>query len=130
VPYKDPEVRRQRQREYARKRYHEDDGTLKAKVSARRRNNRERYNSYARKYKYGLTHGEFEAMLAGQGGACAICHAGLAVKNVDHDHVTGMVRGILCVKCNLALGMADDSPDRLRAMAAYIDRMKETSDGK
>jgi hypothetical protein len=122
VPFKDAEERRKYQREYARSRYGPEQN---AKNKAWRKEHRDKCNAYARKCKYGLSADEFSAMLVGQGGACAICHKGLVEKNVDHSHASGRVRGILCNKCNLALGMADDSPDRLRAMAEYIERSEE-----
>lgn len=40
---------------------------------------------------------------------------------LDHDHETGMFRGWLCNHCNLVLGHAKDSPDRLRALANYLE---------
>lgn len=52
---------------------------------------------------------------------CAIC--GTTEQLVgDHDHKTGRPRGILCRKCNLALGNMDDNPARLRAAALYLER--------
>jgi len=40
---------------------------------------------------------------------------------IDHDHKTGIIRGILCKDCNLILGWVKDDPDRLRAMVAYLE---------
>ncbi|MBK7330438.1 MAG: hypothetical protein IPI85_15545 [Dehalococcoidia bacterium] len=41
---------------------------------------------------------------------------------LDHDHVTGQVRGFLCSHCNIALGAFRDNPESMRAAAAYIER--------
>jgi Recombination endonuclease VII len=74
---------------------------------------------------YGLSPEEFAAMVAAQGNRCAICDrdmgAGMS-RHIDHCHATGRLRGLLCTRCNGALGMAGDSPERLRAMADYIER--------
>jgi len=40
---------------------------------------------------------------------------------VDHDHSTGRVRKLLCNACNLAIGMVQEDPARLRALAAYLE---------
>jgi hypothetical protein len=78
------------------------------------------------KRKYGLTLEAFAELLASQGGGCAICGRTDA-DNVDHDHATGRVRGILCFKCNVAIGLVDEDPDRAHAAAAYLDRDDELS---
>ena len=75
---------------------------------------------------YGLEPEEYEALLEAQGGACALCGAKRGnLKNrrltVDHDHQRGLVRGLLCQRCNSGLGMFDDDADKLRAAAAYIE---------
>jgi hypothetical protein len=73
------------------------------------------------KRKYGLTLEEFDALLAAQGGGCAICGKP-DPDNVDHDHITGRVRGILCWNCNVGVGQFEDSEDRLAAALTYLGR--------
>jgi len=82
---------------------------------------------------YNLTAQAFDAMLAGQGGRCAICRSpepGAAEWAVDHDHSCcpsrksccgTCVRGLLCVRCNVGLSFFDDQAARIRAAAAYIE---------
>lgn len=81
------------------------------------------YVEYRLKTKYGLTLDDYNRRLDEQNGTCAICDQspdkGRLV--VDHSHVTGEVRGLLCNSCNLALGLARDNPELLRKMAAYLD---------
>ena len=47
--------------------------------------------------------------------------------HVDHNHNTGVVRGLLCFHCNLILGHAKDESARLRAAADYIDAFGATT---
>jgi len=61
------------------------------------------------KCKYGLTPQDYESMLNKQKGVCCICKTNDPGKNrlyftVDHCHITGAIRGLLCTKCNCALG--------------------------
>jgi AAA domain/Recombination endonuclease VII/Homeodomain-like domain len=72
------------------------------------------------KRRYGLSREAFDALLARQGGVCGICkkHRPLCV---DHCHVTGKVRGLLCHKCNRGLGHYNDDPDLTRAATAYLE---------
>ena len=79
------------------------------------------------KRKYGLTLEEFDELLASQGGGCAICGKPDA-DNVDHDHATGRVRGILCWNCNIAIGQLEDDSDRARAVAEYLDADDELAE--
>ncbi len=72
---------------------------------------------------YGLTKAELDLLLS-QHEQCAICGTsdwGERGPQVDHCHLMGPVRGILCSNCNQGLGRFRDSPDLLRAAAAYID---------
>ena len=79
------------------------------------------------KFNFGITLDEYETMLAQQAGVCAICKAPpetsyCGTLAVDHDHDTGKVRGLLCTRCNTALGSLRDSPEMLRAAANYLER--------
>jgi len=79
------------------------------------------------KYHYGITVEERERLLTLQGGHCAICpRKDSDIKgrrlHVDHCHKTKRVRGLLCTRCNLAIGQMEDDPDRLRRAADYIER--------
>lgn len=77
-----------------------------------------------------LTPGQYDAMLAEQEHVCAICQqpesamatGGKGVRGlaVDHDHRSGMVRGLLCGNCNKGLGNFQDDPEILRAALAYL----------
>lgn len=79
-------------------------------------------NRWARanfKMKYGMSNDQFYAMSASQGNKCKIC--GCEVKlTVDHDHVTGKVRGLLCGHCNSILGMSDDNQETLSRAIEYL----------
>lgn len=73
--------------------------------------------------RHGLTEETFAALLEAQGGGCAICGStepGNGSFRIDHDHDTGQVRGLLCHKCNVALGLMGDDPERLARAAAYL----------
>lgn len=77
-----------------------------------------------RKFKYGLEHDHYLALLAAQEGRCAICRSAPKGKAlcVDHDHATGEVRGLLCDRCNVGLGRFGDDPTLLRAAIDYLAR--------
>ena len=80
---------------------------------------------YRRRRALGVTRAAFAAMLSRQGDCCAVCAtADPGRKNwqLDHDHQTGGVRGVLCSRCNLALGLFKDDPARMRAAAVYVER--------
>ena len=72
--------------------------------------------------KYGLHTSEYEAILAAQNYKCAICIEPLSKENVDHNHDTKTVRGILCTHCNTGLGMFKDNTHILSAAIDYLVR--------
>ncbi|QXJ19887.1 endonuclease VII domain-containing protein [Actinomadura graeca] len=76
--------------------------------------------NYLLKLRYGLTEEQVDQMIVRQGGVCVICLRAEA-KQVDHSHLTGVVRGILCFRCNGALGQFHDDPRCLGDAADYVE---------
>jgi hypothetical protein len=74
------------------------------------------------KLKYDMTLEDYDKMFVEQGGLCAISGLPLSDPNIDHDHTTGRVRGLLGREINRALGMFQDNPIWLRAAADYIEK--------
>lgn len=70
--------------------------------------------------RYGLTAEQVDAMIDGQRGLCAICWKRPA-EHVDHDHVSGVVRGMLCFTCNVGLGNFADDMDRIADAMLYLN---------
>lgn len=82
---------------------------------------------YSLKQLYGMSTEQFEAMLAAQRHRCAICLCRFENSrdaHVDHDHATGVVRGLLCTHCNNGLGRFRDNPAALRRAARYVERAR------
>jgi hypothetical protein len=69
---------------------------------------------------YGISLDDYENMVNLQNGECLICREVPNRLVVDHDHSTGMVRGLLCDPCNTGIGMFMDNEDRLLAAAEYV----------
>ena len=64
---------------------------------------------------------EHRRLLEEQNGVCAVCKLpSRRTLCVDHCHATRQVRGLLCDKCNTALGLFGDDSKRMRAAAAYV----------
>lgn len=89
------------------------------RVEKRRKNTR-------LKQKFGINHDQYALMFEQQKGKCAICEEPEIVPNrslsVDHCHVSGKIRGLLCSNCNPGIGKFKDSIDLLRKAVAYLER--------
>lgn len=110
--------------------------------------NKEKYNAYMREYnrknpdarrsvdfkrKFGITVDEYNEILLNQQGVCAICfkpetsidHRTKQIRNlaVDHCHSSGKVRGLLCSRCNVAIGQLKDDITTLQSAITYLQRM-------
>ena len=73
---------------------------------------------------YGISLEVWNSLMESQGGKCAIC-GGVPVQSrlcVDHDHKTGRIRGLLCRKCNAALGLFSDSRELLKKADEYLSQ--------
>lgn len=82
------------------------------------------------KRTFGISLDQYNYMLSKQDNKCAICFG----KNhnnkklaIDHDHITGKVRGLLCSRCNTVIGLAKDSGDLLRKIINYIETIKDSN---
>jgi len=80
--------------------------------------------AYHLRTKFGITPEEYDAQLVAQGGVCAICGRPPKTKrlNVDHDHRTGRLRGLLEYWCNkFVVGAARVTPEQHRRAADYLE---------
>jgi hypothetical protein len=89
-----------------------------------RKNNPDTARALHLRKAFGITLDRYRAMLAEQGGVCAICGApkpgGRGSFHVDHDHATGAVRSLLCLRCNAMLGHARDDEAVLGRAIEYL----------
>lgn len=99
---------------------------LKAKVREYKRNNPGYHRKSMLMKTYGLTLQDYDRMLKEQEYKCAVCGSEDSGDEhsfrVDHNHNTGVVRGLLCNPCNLTLGNAKESAERLRSCAEYLEK--------
>lgn len=87
------------------------------------------------KRDYGLTLDDYNDMLRRQAHRCAVCRRAETVKGrggqtrrlaVDHDHVTGAVRGLLCHRCNILVWALEDNHTTLDAIRRYVEEFRES----
>lgn len=93
--------------------------------------NRDKRRKYRLKGEYDLTPDQYEYLLNKQHGECAICKTDKCITGrrfaVDHCHITGRVRGLLCQACNTGLGKFNDNLNNLEAAIKYL-KSKDISD--
>ena len=121
-----PEYNRERKRVWVR----QNPEKVRAQFYRKIAKNPEKYKGIAArisrrfhlKTAYDLTQHEYEEMLKAQDGKCAICQTPVAHPDVDHDHKTDKVRGLLCMTCNRGLGQFKENRQLLIAAAEYLKR--------
>lgn len=75
------------------------------------------------KVKYGLSEEDYNTLYKHQGGVCKVCggtNKNMSKLAVDHSHITGKVRGLLCIRCNTVLGAVNDSKSLLKRLIKYL----------
>lgn len=77
--------------------------------------------------QFGVTPEQLDYFIRSQNGCCAICGKRISGKgaHLDHDHETNIIRGLLCFRCNAALGLFDDNIHKLRNAAKYLRRFSQ-----
>jgi len=96
----------------------------------RRKKKPHQYKNSQLRSTYGINLEDFEDFLRQQDGKCAICKIDQKDfkkrMSVDHDHKTGLIRGLLCDKCNRGLGHFSDSQDLMLKAIEYLNNNRST----
>lgn len=108
---------------------------IKTYLQKHRAENPEKWKEYDRKHgrtkrlnKHGLTRESFNQLVKQQDGKCLICQEVPSdILVMDHCHETGKFRGLLCRKCNAAIGQLYDDPELLRRAADYLESFSKLS---
>lgn len=134
MPYKDPAANRAYQQVWRDRNRRKIRAAQAARVARDPAKERERLDTYVQEHRavvrttkrrhklraYGLTPEAYERLVLIQSGRCAVCDdVPVGNLHVDHCHVTGAVRGLLCGGCNRALGILKEDPERITALAEY-----------
>ena len=101
----------------------------KEKIMAKRKLNPpslDKIRQYSYKYNYGIDIGEVNALYIVLRGRCMICNVFMkdgdykTMMVIDHDHSNGKIRGLLCRRCNSAIGLLDDRPEVMQNAIKYL----------
>jgi hypothetical protein len=118
----------EKERERGRADYEKNKEKRKAASSKWKKDNQHKVAEYRKDgnlKRYGITHAQKQSMFTSQGNCCACCKSTVPrTKNgwhVDHCHITGKVRGVLCHSCNVALGAVQDNTEQLRSLIVYLE---------
>lgn len=81
-----------------------------------------RYGLQKKAARYGLTPEQYNKLRAAQQGRCGNPFCKGRAEHMDHQHATGAIRGFLCQKCNMALGLLHEDEGRILGLVAYLKR--------
>ena len=128
------EKNKEKIRAYARAYYENNKEKLNVKHKAYREKNKDKKRESELKRNFGIGLHEYDLMFTEQKGKCACCgsHQNELTKNlaVDHDHDTGLIRGLLCGKCNTGIGILGDNIEGLMKALNYLEKHELTKERK
>ena len=89
------------------------------------RENKDKVKGYRLKAKYSLLYSDYEKQSLLQNNCCLCCNRQVDTLYVDHDHITGKIRGLICHKCNIGIGLLGDTLDSVLNAVAYLSKTDE-----
>lgn len=92
--------------------------------------NAKNIRDYHLRKKYGISLEEYDFLYSNQKGRCKICSESYPLLYVDHCHVTKIVRGLLCMKCNTALGLLKEDTKIMKKAIRYVKDHERKVDTK
>ena len=125
---------KQYEKEYSAKYYQKNRREQSDRNKKWRNKNKEWLIIYDRARKYGLSSEQYKELFQKQNGKCAICSLEFSDKErcttpvIDHNHATSEVRGLLCFRCNTAIGIIETFP-QLNSIFKYL-RLPINAEGK
>lgn len=128
MPFKNSDAKKAYDREYKKK---NPEIYRKAKAKYKKKNSptAEERRKWALKSLYGMTSEDYDLLLEQQSKCCAICRSddpsGFKYFHIDHNHTTGKIRGLLCSKCNTAIGLFGEDIAVMNAALDYLKRHSE-----
>lgn len=136
MPYKDKDAKKQYNKKYYEKQrdilleqkkdyYVVNRDKIKSQKRTYNKEQRKLIRDRKLKKQFGITLEQYDLMLEKQNGLCAICSEPPTDKKalaVDHNHVSGKIRSLLCMRCNLAIGMFEERKDLLIKAMDYLNK--------
>lgn len=124
MPYKNPSHKIRNRKEYR----VSATGRAKIRAWAQSERGREGHRDYNLRRRYGVTLAQFKKLYDSQKGLCAICKVhmttGITQAHLDHNHMTGQIRELLCRCCNGGLGLFKDNTDTMQRAIDYLGKHK------
>lgn len=114
---------------YRKEYYSKNKEKLKNKARNWQKNNYEKCSLRAResllKKHYGIDLSEYNEIYNKQNGKCKICGKWCSKLYIDHDHIYGNIRDLLCRRCNLVIGQVHEDVNIIFSMKLYLERWRK-----
>lgn len=115
---------KEKKKSYQKKYYEKNKESIIARTNKRKKDFPDLIHDEYLRRTYGIDREQYLRLLASQGGVCAICSKNEQKKalHVDHNHVTGAIRGLLCGRCNASFERLERVPYWTRRAEAYYQK--------